>query len=521
MRPPRLPPIALARPPAWFDRLLDRLLRPAREAPAEAPEPRGVVVPLVRPEDAAEWRGLDDFLGGLLELLRGLFDFDSAHVFLASDDGRSLVQRAYTARGERPVRLASIRVGAGLVGWVAERGRAIAVGDLKTHGRPTGYSRPGIVSFAAAPIVAGGKTLGVLAVDHVEPNAFPSPRTEAALAAVAAQVGRILAAEGALAEAREAAAAAAAAAEIARPVAAAETLDAAAEALVSALARSAETTAVGCFLRDEAGGLSLRAHVGWADVWGANIRRRSAEKIAALAIEGGRPIRFGAPASRQPPGIAVPIPAPGAGSVGAVVVEAGEEAVKTLEPILVGAVAEIGASLVRVYRRIEAEREAARARRLADDIIALAEAPDAAAFWAALERILGGRIAPLKDGLHFAAYRLVGGAWRLEAAAGAPAAPRLRAGEGLVGWAAAAGRALAVADLSGESRGVPIAGAGSILLVPLGAPETEAVVAVAGPAGTLGPSAVEAVEDLRAPLAALIRRLPPASTETRRAEAAA
>lgn len=550
MSPHGKPPISLARPASRVGRWLESVLRGAGARPeAREEEPtHGVLIPLVRPEDAAEWRGLDDFLTGLLDLLRGLFDFHSAHVFLASDDGRSLVQRAYTARGELPCRLATIRVGSGLVGWVAERGRAITVGDLRRGGRPTGYVRPDpIVSFAAAPIVAGGKTLGVLAVDHVVSDAFPSPRTEAALAAVAAQVGRILSAEGALAEARLAAAAAAAAAEIARPAAAAETLDAAAESLVTGLARSAETTAVGCFLVGAGGALSLRAHVGWADLWGSNVRRRSAEKFAEQAISLARPVRFGAPASRTPTGIAAPIPGPGR-MVGAVVVEASDESLRTIEPILLGAAPEVGATLVRIFRRIEAEREAERSNRLTAETLRLAAAETADAFWTAAAAILAERLGmhrppppapPAEEGaasapvvlaaaptaVRLAAYRRAGDTgWRLEAAVGGVrAAATLRAGEGLVGWAAATGRAVAVADVAAETRGIPVDDAGALLLVPIGGgggKPVEAIAVVAGARGSLGPREAESVEDLRPTLAVLHRRLPAPATETRKRSAA-
>ena len=79
------------------------------------------------------------------------------------------------------------RVGEGIVGWVAEHGEAIRLGDAPSDARYRSF-RTDIRSELCVPIIVGAEVLGVINVESVDPDAY-SMSDQRVLETIAAQVG--------------------------------------------------------------------------------------------------------------------------------------------------------------------------------------------------------------------------------------------------------------------------------------------------------------------------------------------
>jgi len=133
---------------------------------------------------------LDVVVDTVLDGLVGLFGFAHVHLMLLDESGRTLFTIA--SRGFDAESIGSeVRLGEGLVGMVASRGRAARIGDLNQMSKYTERVRqefaaegveseravpmpglPGAKSRIAVPAMALGQVVGVLVADRLESVAF-------------------------------------------------------------------------------------------------------------------------------------------------------------------------------------------------------------------------------------------------------------------------------------------------------------------------------------------------------------
>ncbi|HEY6348695.1 MAG TPA: HD domain-containing phosphohydrolase [Candidatus Angelobacter sp.] len=104
--------------------------------------------------------------------LRHLIPFDALAVFIGSND----VLTPHFVLGENTRQLSALRVpsGKGLVGWVAETGNCIVNGNPTVEPGSMEQMRTNVVlrSALAVPLQDAGRVVGVLALYHIEPEAF-------------------------------------------------------------------------------------------------------------------------------------------------------------------------------------------------------------------------------------------------------------------------------------------------------------------------------------------------------------
>ncbi len=151
--------------------------------------------------DAASARELDELLSRAVDLIQKQFGFYHAGIFLLDDQGEYAVLQAATGEAGRQMleRGHRLRVGEeGIVGYVTERGEphiALDVGADAVHfDNPL---LPGTRSEMALPLWIGGKVIGALDIQSIEPQAFDEEdvatlRVMADQLAVAIQNARLL-----------------------------------------------------------------------------------------------------------------------------------------------------------------------------------------------------------------------------------------------------------------------------------------------------------------------------------------
>ena len=132
---------------------------------------------------------LDETLSAAALRLRHLVPFDALAVFIGHAD--DLVARF--ALGENVRHLSSLRIrsGQGLAGWVAETGNYIINGNPKVEPGLEGSRSFALCSALAVPLSNAGRTVGVLAVYGLQPDAFASEHLNV-LQASAHQLGDMI-----------------------------------------------------------------------------------------------------------------------------------------------------------------------------------------------------------------------------------------------------------------------------------------------------------------------------------------
>ena len=115
---------------------------------------------------------LDEILSAAALRLRHLVPFDAMVVFALQND--FLVSRF--AMGENVRHLSSLRIrnGEGLAGWVAETGNYIINGNPKVEPGLEGSRSFMLCSALAVPLSYAGRTVGVISVYALQPDAFTS-----------------------------------------------------------------------------------------------------------------------------------------------------------------------------------------------------------------------------------------------------------------------------------------------------------------------------------------------------------
>jgi signal transduction histidine kinase len=139
-----------------------------RSAPAD------VLARLQAVSDAAlAHLSLDDLLDELLTRVRDLLEADTCAVLLLDDEGGQLVARAAKGIEEEVQEGIRIPVGEGFAGRVAAERRPVIVEDVdRSYVLNPILSKKGIKSLLGAPLIAEGRTIGVIHVGTRTPRIF-------------------------------------------------------------------------------------------------------------------------------------------------------------------------------------------------------------------------------------------------------------------------------------------------------------------------------------------------------------
>lgn len=471
---------------------------------------------------APAWQDVDDFLQATLDVIKTRFEFQSANIFLRGENKGVLVQRAFVSRTPSIARLATIRVGVGLVGWVAQHKRPLVVGNLHHEGRSMGYYRAAgeqVGSFAAAPILARGEVVGVIALDHAKPDAFPEG-TDEALVAVAGLLARVLGAEETMDRARHDRDRIRESWRLLRAAYDATDLDSAAESTLKELVTLADFHALAIYLLDENGTPSRRASIGFHGIWGNEIKEPLMNRAVTQAVQQASPFRLEGPAlaaqyratriapsrpgglktavsdavsgvtnvvssavskvAGEPPVVvpelllALPILHRGQ-ALGVLVVEvaAARTLDERIEGILADVAADLGSALVRVYNAALAQGAAKSEGELVRFSNDLLPAESTEEVWDRIFSLLLKRT-PATAAI---AWRRGEGEYTIEAVAGCtPTDAVCPLDEGLLGWTALAGRP--VMSRRGDRRRAPVEEGESFLAFPVGPGRTPRTIVV-------------------------------------------
>jgi putative methionine-R-sulfoxide reductase with GAF domain len=111
----------------------------------------------------------DRVLEKCLTLLRELVPFQNGAVFVTREDTGRLELEATLGYPQDLIERVQFDLGQGLSAWAAREKRAVLVKELS---RPEKDGMPPLGSFLAVPIVAGGRSVGVITMGHPQPGAF-------------------------------------------------------------------------------------------------------------------------------------------------------------------------------------------------------------------------------------------------------------------------------------------------------------------------------------------------------------
>ena len=114
---------------------------------------------------------LDEVIEAIFRSLRQVVDFDAAAIYLVNPQTLALervADQGYPAGAEEAF---GLRVGVGLVGWVAKTGEAVIVPDVRKDPRYVA-ARLTTRSELAAPLVVEGRTIGVFNLESDHDDAF-------------------------------------------------------------------------------------------------------------------------------------------------------------------------------------------------------------------------------------------------------------------------------------------------------------------------------------------------------------
>jgi signal transduction histidine kinase len=116
---------------------------------------------------------LDELLDELLTRVRDLLNADTCAILLIDDSAQQLVARAATGLEEEVERGVRIPIGSGFAGRIAAEGRPVVIPDVDhSYVLNPILREKGIKSLLGAPLIAEGRTLGVIHVGTLTPRAF-------------------------------------------------------------------------------------------------------------------------------------------------------------------------------------------------------------------------------------------------------------------------------------------------------------------------------------------------------------
>ncbi|HEY3477004.1 MAG TPA: GAF domain-containing protein, partial [Anaerolineales bacterium] len=128
----------------------------------------------------------------LITTMDEMLGYEFASVYLLDDRNQMLMPLAISQKALDPEHQQldkasflkeKIPVGVGMIGWVAQHGQPIRAGDVTNDERYLGVLK-NIKSELCVPLIARGKSIGVLDIESTEPNAY-TERDENLLAALA------------------------------------------------------------------------------------------------------------------------------------------------------------------------------------------------------------------------------------------------------------------------------------------------------------------------------------------------
>ncbi len=138
---------------------------------------------------------LERVLENIIDSLKLVVPYDSAAIFLLNHKTREIEYEIARGYSEEARKLLRMKVGQGLSGWVAQKGRPVIVPDVTKDPRYI-KADPQTRSELAVPIRSGGKILGVFNLESHKLNAFTPHQAElleafAGSAAIAIQNARL------------------------------------------------------------------------------------------------------------------------------------------------------------------------------------------------------------------------------------------------------------------------------------------------------------------------------------------
>lgn len=108
-------------------------------------------------------------LGKCLTLLRDLIPFQNGAVFMLREDTGRLELEVALGCPQDLIESVKFDMGQGLSAWAAREKKSVLVRELS---RPEKDGLERLGSFLAVPIVAGGRSIGVITMGHPKPGAF-------------------------------------------------------------------------------------------------------------------------------------------------------------------------------------------------------------------------------------------------------------------------------------------------------------------------------------------------------------
>ncbi len=118
---------------------------------------------------------LHEVLGQIVDFLNDVVGADSCFIYVL--EGEELVLRA--SKNPHPESVDNLRIplGEGITGWVAEKREAVAIAQRAMQdSRFRGFSQlpeDGFEAFLSVPILAGGRLIGVINLQHRQRHAHP------------------------------------------------------------------------------------------------------------------------------------------------------------------------------------------------------------------------------------------------------------------------------------------------------------------------------------------------------------
>jgi sigma-B regulation protein RsbU (phosphoserine phosphatase) len=107
----------------------------------------------------------------ILDSLGRLVDFDAAGIFLLDKGNRQIVREHISGYADSQWDRLHLKIGEGISGWAAEHGQGVVVPDVSLDPRYVN-ARPSTRSQLVAPLMSGGKVLGVVNLESDRPGAY-------------------------------------------------------------------------------------------------------------------------------------------------------------------------------------------------------------------------------------------------------------------------------------------------------------------------------------------------------------
>lgn len=121
---------------------------------------------------------LDELLRALLSRIRAALSADVAMVLLVSDEGSVLEARALEGGNGDAVVADQVPIGEGVAGRIAQTGQPEIVEDISQEEVVSDFIRSHLRSLIGVPLVAAGRTIGVLQLGTKERRAFGEQERE-------------------------------------------------------------------------------------------------------------------------------------------------------------------------------------------------------------------------------------------------------------------------------------------------------------------------------------------------------